>query len=237
MFPLCPYSLRENSCECSNTDSIPTSPLFLTVNRSATSIQVIQPQDGGYTFSDFEYVLRNIRFAHGPIRPPSEISEYEAVVRVAANDGEHTSEIAVSRIIVTITNSPSVILFGNDSTTEIVMRDGQPVVRVLQVDANIIEDSDIISHITLTLTNPSHENERLYALGGSASSSISITNGSNSVTLTGPASPLEFAEALNNTDIFYSYPPMESILQGDVPDFTPRLVFSPGLAYFIQFRF
>ena len=220
--------MRDNFCSCSNTNAVPTRSLFLTITRSATRLHIFQPRDGVHTFNDFEYVLRNIRFAHDPERPALDITQYEAYVRVSASDGELDSEMAVSQIIVGIINTPPMVVFGNDSMAEIVMRDGEPVIPVLQLGADIVEDSDTISQVTLTLTNPLHENERLYAVRGNISASITITNGSSSITLQGPASRVEFIDALHNIEVYYSYPPMESILQGDVPDFTPRLVYLSG---------
>ena len=217
--------MRDNFCTCSNTNAVPTRSLFITITRSATRIQLFQPQDGVHSFSDFEYVLRNIRFAHDVERPVPDITEYEAYVRVSASDGQLSSEVAVSQIVVGISNTPPMVMFGNDTTTEVVMRDGEPVIPVLQVGADIVEDSETISRVTLTLTNAVHETERLYAIRGNVSSSITITNDSSSVTLQGPASLVEFIDALHNIEVYYSYPPMESILQGDVPDFTPRLVY------------
>lgn len=215
--------MRNNFCTCGNTNAVPTRSLFITITRSATRLHFFQPQDGIHTFSDFEHILRNIRFAHDPERPAPDIAEYEAYVRVSASDGELSSEVAVTQIAVSIVNTPPIVLFGNDTMTEVVMQDGEPVIQVLQVGADIVEDSETISQVTLALMNPSHENERLYAIRGNVSSSITITNGSSSITLQGPASRVEFIDALHNIEVYYSYPPMESILQGDVPDFTPRL--------------
>ena len=225
MFCFYPYSVRDNFCSCSNTNAVPTRSLFITVTRSATRLHFFQPQDGVHTFSNFEYVLRNIRFAHDLERPTPDITEYEVYVRVSASDGELSSEVAVSQIVVNIVNTPPMVLFGNDTMTEVVVRDGEPVIPVLQVGADIIEDSETISQVTLTLSNAMHEDERLYAIRGNVSSLITVTNDSTSITLQGPASLVEFIDALHNIEIYYSYPPMESILQGDVPDFTPRLDF------------
>ena len=217
--------MRDNICSCSNTPPESTSSLYFNITRSPTRIQVDQSQDGTYAFSDFEYILRNLRFVHDADRPPTDIAAYEASVTVSVSDGELTSDVAVSEIVVIVTNIPPMITLGNGTAAEIVMQDGVPVIPVLQVGADIVEDSDTISHITLTLTNPLHDNEQLYALSGeSISPSITIANGSNTITLTGPASRLDFVEALNNVEIFYRYPPFESILQGEVPDFTPRSV-------------
>ena len=166
-----------------------------------------------------------MRFAHDVERPAPDITEYEAYFRVSASDGQLSSEVAVSQIVVGISNTPPMVMFGNDTTTEVVMRDGEPVIPVLQVGADIVEDSETISRVTLTLTNAVHETERLYAIRGNVSSSITITNDSSSVTLQGPASLVEFIDALHNIEVYYSYPPMESILQGDVPNFTPRLIY------------
>ena len=215
-------SLRDGSCSCSNNSPQSTNPRYLTVTRSPTRIEVAQLQDGSHDFGDFEMVLRDIRFVHDPVRPPTEVTEYEAFVSVSASDGELTSDIAVSRIVVSVRNLPPIVVLGNSTATEVVMQDGQPVIPVLQVGADIIEDSDTISQVILTLNNPFHQDERIYSSGGYVSPSITVTNGSNSVTLSGPASLLDFVEALNNIQVLYSYPPMESILQGDVPDFTPR---------------
>ena len=214
--------MQDGSCVCSNNLPESTNPLYLTVARSRTRIEVTQTEDGRYGFSDFEMVLRNIHFVHDPARPPTDVTEYEAFVSISANDGELTSEVAVSRIVVSISNLPPMVLLDNRTTTEVIMRDGEPVVQVLQVSTDLIEDSDTISQITLTLTNPLHPNEQIYASGGYISPLITIMNGSNSVTLLGPASLSEFVDALNNVQVYYNYPPMESILQGDRPDFTPR---------------
>jgi hypothetical protein len=169
--------------------------------------------------------LRNIRFAHDLERPAPEVTAYEAYVQVSASDGQLSSDVAVSQIVVSIINTPPMVVFGNDTSTEVVMRDGEPIISALQVGVDIVEDSEIISQVTLTLTNPSHQDERLYAIRGiNVSSSITVTNDSSSVTLQGPASLVEFIDALHNIELYYSYPPMDSILQGDIPDFTPRLV-------------
>ena len=193
------------------------------MTRSATRLHIFQPQDGVHTFSDFEHILRNIRFVHDPVRPAPDITEYEAYVRVSASDGELDSEVATSRIVVSVTNTPPAVVFGNDTMTEIVMQDGEPLIQVIQVGVDIVEDSDTISQVTLTLTNSVHEDEQLYAFRGNVSSSITVTNGSRSITLRGPASRVEFIETLHNIEVYYIYPAMESILQGDEPDFTPRL--------------
>ena len=214
--------MQDGSCVCRDDLSESTNPLYLTVTRSPTRIEVTQTEDGSYGFSDFETVLRNIRFVHDPARPPTDVTEYEAYVAISADDGELLSDIAVSRIVVSISNLPPMVLLNNMTMTEVVMRDGEPVIQVLQVSADIIEDSDTISQVTLTLTNPLHPNERIYASGGYVSPLITIINGSDSVTLMGPASLSEFVDALNNIQVYYNYPPMESILQGDRPDFTPR---------------
>ena len=168
--------------------------------------------------------MRSIRFVHDPRRPSADVTGYEASVRVSVSDGELTSEVALSRIEVTIANLPPVVTLGNSTTGEIIMQDGKPVIQVVQVGADIIEDSDTILRVTLMLTNPFHASEQLYALRGNVSPFITVQNGSNSVTLQGPASVPEFINALNSIEVLYSYPPMESILQGDIPDFTPRLV-------------
>ena len=215
--------MRDRYCTCSNTNAVPTMSHVVTITRSATRLHFFQPQDGVHTISDFEYILRNIRFAHDLERPAPDISQYEAYIQVSASDGEFSSEVAVSQIVVSIINTPPMVVFGNDTTTEIVMRDGEPVILALQVGVDIVEDSETISRVTLTLTNPSHQDEQLYAIRGiNVSSSISVTNDSSSVTLQGPASLVEFIDALHNIEVYYSYPPMDSILQGEVPDFTPR---------------
>ena len=216
--------MRDNFCTCSNTDAVPIRS-HITIIRSATRLHFFQPQDGVHSFSDFEYILRNIRFAHDVDRPAPDITEYEAYVQVSASDGQLSSEVAVSRIVVGVINTPPMVVFGNDTMTQVVMRDGEPVIPVLQVGADIVEDSETISQVTLILTNAVHETERLYAIRGNVSTSITITNDSSSVILQGPASRVEFIDALHNIEVYYSYPPMESILRGDVPDFTPRLVY------------
>ena len=219
--------MRDNYCTCSNTNAVPTRSHVITITRSATRLHFFQPQDGVHTIGDFEYILRNVRFAHDLERPAPDVSEYEAYVQVSANDGQLSSEVAASQITVSIVNTPPMVVFGNDTTTEVVMRDGEPVIPALQVGVDIVEDSETISRVTLTLTNPSHQDERLYAIRGiNVSSSISITNDSSSVTLQGPASLVEFIDALHNIEVYYSYPPMDSILQGEIPDFTPRLVYN-----------
>lgn len=218
--------MRDNYCTCSNTDTVPTRSLVITITRSRTRLHFYQPHDGVHTFSDFEYVLRNVRFVHDLERPAPDITEYEAYVQVSASDGQRSSEVAVSQVVVSVTNAPPMVVFdNNDTTTEVVMRDGEPVIPVLQIGVDIVEDTETISRVTLILTNPSHENERLYAIRGNVSSSITVTNDSSSVTLQGPASRVEFIDALYNIEVQYSYPPMESILQGDIPDFTPRLAY------------
>ena len=215
--------MRDRYCTCSNTNAVPTMSHVVTITRSATRLHFFQPQDGVHTISDFEYILRNIRFAHDLERPAPDISQYEAYIQVSASDGQFSSEVATSQIVVSIINTPPMVVFGNDTITEIVMRDGEPVILALQVGIDIVEDSETISRVTLTLTNPSHQDEQLYAIRGiNVSSSISITNDSSSVTLQGPAPLVEFIDALHNIEVYYSYPPMDSILQGEVPDFTPR---------------
>ena len=198
-------------------------PRILTLQRTLHSIRITQPEAGIYGRSSFEFLLRNIRFAHDPVRPP--VNEYSAYVRVIASDGQLTSEAAFTKIDVSISNFRPIIFIEGQTNVSVQMSDGQSRIELLRAgeQTTILEDTAVINSISIILVNPSHSNERISIAIPNIPDDIEIVStGGSSILLVGPASPMDFTLALTNAILYYDYPPMESILQGDVPDFTTR---------------
>lgn len=181
-----------------------------------------QTSAGSFSSQDFEYLLRLIRYAHDPERP--DVDQYSAHVSVSVDDGEFRSEVAVTRIDVSVTNTPPSVFINSQTSASAVMSDGEPIIRLLPAGsmAMLLEDSDIIEEVSIALTNPSHSGEQIRMATTNTPASINVSAAGNTVTLQGPASPADFSQTLTESIIYYEYPPMESILQGDVPEFTTR---------------
>lgn len=175
----------------------------------------------------FEYLLRSIRFIYDPSRP--NVQQYYSFVDVTAYDGVLTSAAATTRIAVNVINQPPRVLFNDESMVTLTVRDGEAVIPLIPagVTVSVLEDSSELSGVSITLTNPRHSQERLTIDEATLPASISavISNDGSSITLSGVAFPAEYIEVLMSPDILYHYPPIGSILQGEVPDLTQRYVF------------
>lgn len=206
-------------------------PSLLTLQKTRYSIAISQTPTGSFSRQDFEYLLRLIRFAHDPVRP--EVDQYSAQVGVSASDGEFTSELAFTTIDVSVTNLAPSVLADGLSSADLQVKDGESEVPLLPATmrVSVFEDSQVIEEVTITHTNPHHtvnpghsgEGLRI-AVDSAPSSSINVTVGpdGHTISLRGPASPLEFSQLLTDATIYYIYPAMDSILQGDRPDFDTR---------------
>lgn len=177
---------------------------------------------GSFSQQDFQDLLRNIRFAHDPLRPS--VEQYTAFVSVSVHDGVFTSTVAVTSIDVFIVNTPPAVLINGASNASAVMVDGEAVITLFRSGTivTLFEDSAVIQQVSITLTNPSHSDERIQLSPLNVPSTISIAGDESRIMLTGPASPVDFSQALTDSTLHYQYPPMESILGGDQPDFTTR---------------
>ena len=189
--------------------------------RMGDRIQLLQSASGNHPASSFEYMLRSIRFAHGTSRPAG---NYTAFIHVTASDGLLESEVASTQIDVQVLNQAPLVLLDNQTSFELFMRDGQVFLPLLQDTASIsiMEDSSIISSLSIRLVNPAHSDERIRLDLSNIPDTMTYEIDHQTLILNGPATPTEFIEAINSLSLEYHYPPMESILQGDVPDFTPR---------------
>lgn len=218
------YRVSSRSCECGDDLGVSVDPEIVTAVKTRHSIVMSQPAAAGsVSRQDFEFLLRSVRFAHDPQRPLS-VEQYSATVTVTASDGELMSEPAFTEIEVSVTNLPPSVLISSPASA--VMSDGETSIPLFQpgTDISVFEDTTIIRNVSITLTNPRHSKEQLLIeLAADTSSDISLSNSTRTnILLTGPASPSNFSQALTDARISFLYPPMESILQGDVPDFTPR---------------
>jgi len=203
---------------------VSTNPRYLSIQRTFHSISITQPAAGTYDLSSFQFLLRNVRFAHDPVRPP--VSRYSAYILVTASDSQLTSQPAMTRIDVSITNfSPAVRIEGLTSGS-VEMRDGQTSVQLLRAaqQTTVLEDTAVINSVSIILTNPVDGSESISILDTSSlPAAITVIETGVSVLLIGPATPEEFTSALTSATLSYSYPAMESILQGEIPpDFTRR---------------
>ena len=201
---------------------VSSNPRYLTIQRTFHSISITQPAAGTYNLSSFEFLLRSVRFAHDPARPP--VSRYSARVLVTASDSLLTSQPAATRIDVSIANfSPVVFIEGRTSAT-VEMGDGQTVVQLLRAaqQTTVLEDTAVINSVSIILTNPIGESESITIDPSSLPATITVVETGVSILLIGPATPAEFTSALTSVILNYTYPAMESILQGDTPNFTRR---------------
>jgi hypothetical protein len=202
---------------------VSTDPSILTIQKSRHSIRISQVVETGFfSHQDFEYLLRSIRYAHDPVRPP--VERYTAFFSVSAYDGVFTSVPAVTIVDVLVVNTPPAVLINGASNASAVMADGEATIKLLDSGTivTLFEDSTVIREVSITLTNPSHSEELIQLSPINVPSSISVLNNGSEVVLIGPATPVEFSQALTDSTLFYQYPPMESILQGNRPHFTPR---------------
>ncbi len=177
----------------------------------------------------FEFLLQQVHFIHDTTRPST--NEYSALVRVSVSDGVFTSNDSFTHVTVTVDNQPPRLTINGQETQTITLLDGMDIYDFVPVGVvQILEDSNTISSISIELTNPQHSEERLLLNAANLPDSIngSLSEDGLTITLTGPASPMEFAQVLMDNGggpdplLQYSYPPLDSILQGDVPDFTQR---------------
>ena len=104
------------------------------------------------------------------------------------------------------------------------MRDGEGEITLLPQRSMFmfLEDSDSIAEVSITLGNFNHSEERISFYTNATLGSINVTSSGRTVLLSGPASPGAFDQLLTEGTILYHYPAMESILQGDRPEFTTR---------------
>lgn len=197
-------------------------PRELTLQRSLHSIRITQPESGTYNGSSFEFLLRNIRFAHDPVRPP--VDTYSAFVRVTSSDGQLTSEAAFARIDVSISNFNPIIFINGQTNASVEMSDGQTRLELLRAgeQTTILEDTAIVSSVAIILVNPSHPSERISISIPDIPDNMEVVSTGSSIVLVGPASTMDFTLALTGATLYFEYPPMDSILQGEVPDFTTR---------------
>lgn len=197
-------------------------PSSITIQKTRHSILISQPPTGTFSKQDFEYLLRTIRFAHDPLRPP--VEQYSAFVSVSVDDGVFRSDLAFTMISVSVTNTGPAVLIDGQTNASAVMFDGEPVITLFGSDVvlTLFEDSSTIQAVSITLTNPRDGAERIRLSPSNIPSNINITMDGSIITLTGPASPVDFSQALTDSTIHYEYPAMESILQGDRPEFTTR---------------
>lgn len=209
---------------CSNDLGVSVDPSVLTVQKNRHSILVTQTIEGGvFSAQDFEYVLRNTRFAHDPERPLVDL--YSASVAVSVTDGLFTSNVAVTTIDISVTNTPPAVFINGETTTRAVMADGEGSIPLFQPDTfvELFEDTSTIEEVLISLTNPSHIDEGVsLSPPSNLPDGITVTNNGSVIILTGPATPTEFSQALTDSALYYQYPAMESILGGDRPDFTTR---------------
>lgn len=214
--------LSPGSCVCSNSLGVSVDPSLLTIQKTRRTIVISQTSAGSLTKQDFEYVLRLIRFAHDPMRP--NVDQYSAYVSVSVDDGEFRSEPAFTRIDVFITNMPPSILVNGQTNASAVMSDGEPVISLLPAGSmvTLFEDSTTVEEVSITLTNPGHSSEEIRISVDNIPNSINVTADGTTIVLRGPASPVDFDQLLTESTIYYDYPPMASILQGDRPEFTTR---------------
>ena len=103
------------SCTCDSDLRTPADPDTLTVLRSNVSILIQQSASGSHSNSDFEALLRQISFYHDPTRP--DVNSYSAFVRVTASDGELTSPVATTEVIVSLINEAPVVLVDGEVHT------------------------------------------------------------------------------------------------------------------------
>lgn len=223
LLQLLPYRLSPRSCECSNSLGVSVDTSIITIQKSRRSIRISQVAGtGSFTHQDFEYLLRNVRFAHDPLRPDVEI--YTAIVSVSVHDGVFTSTTAVTSINVLVANTPPAVLIDGMSDASAVMADGQPAIALFRsgTTLTLFEDTAVVQSVSITLTNPSHSEEQIQLSPLNVPSTITVSGDETSIVLTGPASPADFSQALTDSTLSYHYPPMESILGGERPDFTTR---------------
>ncbi len=189
------------------------------------SIVISQGPSGTFSAQQFAYMLRNIRFAHDPMRPL--MDQYAAYISVSVYDGSFSSPLAFTRVDVFITNIPPTVLIGGRTSTSVLMFDGDTEVRIFQQEDSLmlLEDTLTIQEVSVTLTNPADSEERLrVSPPTNIPGNISITSiNGTTVLFTGPASPVDFSQALTETVIFHEYLPMQGILQGEgVPNLEDR---------------
>ena len=196
------------------------SPGELSIERSNTTLYFTS-QDLSVDRMMFEYLLRNIRFVHDPSRPAS---QYLSLVRVTVSDGLFTSPVVATHITVSVVNQASRVQIAGADSVAMTMRDGEGSLSLTPAEISITEDSSMVASMSIELTNPQHPDERLTLNTSSLPTSLSaaISEDGLTITLTGPASPRVFEQAASMPLVGYSYPPMSSILQGDIPNFMQR---------------
>ena len=208
--------LSPRSCSCGNSLGISADSGVLTIQKSRHSIVISQAPSGTFSAHQFAYVLRDIRFAHDPVRPP--VDQYSAYVSVSAYDGVFPSPLAFTRVDVFIVNIAPSVLINGQTNTGAMMFDGDIRIPIFQSDnVLILEDSLTIQEVSITLTNPADVDERLLVSPPPThpTNNYVTSNGATVILFTGPASPADFSQALTETTILFEYPPMQSILQAE----------------------
>jgi len=126
-----------------------------------------------------------------------------------------------------ISYQASAINFSKEFDITVVMHDGVPSLPISPA-ITIIEDSSTLQSVTIAVSNAIHQEESIVVMeeGLPGNISVSYSADRHSVTLSGMTSPLSYATAVSQ--VSYSYPRMESILEsaleGNDPDFTPRTI-------------
>lgn len=190
----------------------------LTLQKTRYSIRISQAVAGSSSHQDFEYLLRSVRYAHDPLRPS--VDQYSAYVSVSVSDGALTSLVAITTIDVFVTNTPPVVFIDGERNVSAVMLDGEMEIRLDGV-VTLFDDSTRIQQVSMTLTNPSHSDEQI-RISPANITGFTVVSEPNRIVLIGPATPAEFSLVLTESTFYYEYPPMDSILMGDRPDFTTR---------------
>ena len=213
--------LSPRYCTCSNALGVSVDPTIITIQKTRHSIRISQATDASVSRQDFEYLLRSVQFAHDPERPP--VDRYSVLISVTADDGSFISEIAFNRIEILVFNIGPIVLFGGLTDVTMMMADGEVEVPLLPSGTvvSLFEDTTTIQNVSITLTNP-RESDEVYISPVNLPSTITVTSDGVKIVLRGPASPADFSQFLTDASIYYRYPPMESILRGDIPEFTTR---------------
>ena len=218
-------------------------PDALTLSSTSSSLLLRQPGTF-YATSDFQELVQSVFFEAGSSPPET---SYQAVVMVTVSDGDLVNQpAAFTTVQVNVINeSPRTLLNGKVCITtysdvsvgfkvsphtqslsaEVVMEDGSPTIS-LSTSHTIIDDSPLITKLTITLTNPqdhaSIENISLSAthpLPGGIS--LQVSDDGLTVELSGAASTEVYSSALS--EVVYSNAKIANIIENQ-PDFTPRSV-------------
>jgi Notch-like protein len=224
------YKLAQESgntvCVCGSSHTAPAADkATLTVSRNSTSI-LVQQSGSQYTESTFEELIHSIFFTYDPTSPQADLQSYRAMIKVTVSDGDFTNQPpAFTTVLVNVMNeAPRVLLDGQSTSAEVVMADGSPSI-TLSSSPVILEDSSLLTRVTITLTNP-QDSTSFESLSLSASYplpdqiTLNVSDG-GTIELTGTASTDMYTSALSA--VYYTYTKMDGIIENQ-PDFTPRVI-------------